>query len=127
MSTVSSGPTRYCVVTGASRGIGRECAIQLAEEGWAVAVNFTSNAEAAAAVVEAITLTGGSAVAIKADVSKPADVTRLFDTAAEKLPGTLKGLVNNAGVLGPHDQSVSGPLVVPTHPRPSITRACVCV
>ena len=59
-------------MTGGSRGIGAACCLQLAAEGYAVAVNYARNAGAAAAVVHAIQSAGGSAAAFQADVASEA-------------------------------------------------------
>ncbi len=89
--------TRVALVTGASRGIGRACAIALAEAGCDVAVNYNRDAKAAGEVVEAIESLGRRAVAVAADVSDPAAVQRLVaDTVAQL--GTIAVLVNNAGI-----------------------------
>lgn len=85
------------IVTGASRGIGRACAIMAAERGHAVVVNYTANAAAADAVVAAIAAKGGTAVAVRGDVAIEADVLAIF-AAADRL-GPLAGLINNAGVV----------------------------
>jgi NAD(P)-dependent dehydrogenase (short-subunit alcohol dehydrogenase family) len=88
------------VVTGGSRGIGSAIARLAAQRGWAVAVNYHHQAEAAAGVVAAIEEAGGRALAVQANVALEADVRRLFDTA-EAAVGPLAGLVNNAGILRP--------------------------
>jgi 3-oxoacyl-[acyl-carrier protein] reductase len=85
------------LVTGASRGIGRAIALQLAADGFAVAVNFASSASKADEVVAQIQASGGSAVAIQADVSDPDAVANLFRTASDEL-GPASVLVNNAGI-----------------------------
>lgn len=85
------------IVTGGSRGIGRACALALAEDGYDVVVNFTSNKAAADAVVAEITAKGGIAVSAQGDVGVEEDVLRLF-AVADAL-GPLKVLVNNAGVV----------------------------
>jgi 3-oxoacyl-[acyl-carrier protein] reductase len=87
---------KVAVVTGASKGIGAEVANQLAEEGAAVVVNYSSSKEGAERVVAAITRKGGRAVAVQANVSKEADIRRLFAEAKTAF-GTLDILVNNAG------------------------------
>jgi NAD(P)-dependent dehydrogenase (short-subunit alcohol dehydrogenase family) len=89
--------TRNLLVTGASRGIGRDVALKAAERGYAVGVNYTSNKAKADEVVAAIRDGGGKAVAIQADVSDAGQVERLFKTFDAEL-GTLHALVNNAGV-----------------------------
>jgi 3-oxoacyl-[acyl-carrier protein] reductase len=88
---------KVAVVTGASKGIGAEIARQLGAEGAAVVVNYASSKEGADRVVAAITGKGGRAVAVQADVAKPAEVRRLF-AAAKEAYGRLDVLVNNAGV-----------------------------
>jgi NAD(P)-dependent dehydrogenase (short-subunit alcohol dehydrogenase family) len=82
------------IVTGGSRGIGREVSILLAEAGYDVVVNYHSNASEAEKLLKEI---GGKAIAVKADVSKEADVLALFE-AADAL-GTLSVLINNAGIV----------------------------
>ena len=89
---------KVLLVTGASRGIGAATVRLAAQDGWAVAVNYTANSLAADEVVRAIRATGGHAIAVQADVADEAQVLRMFDTLDAKL-GRLKGLVNNAGVV----------------------------
>jgi 3-oxoacyl-[acyl-carrier protein] reductase len=88
---------KVAVVTGASKGIGAAIAKELASEGAAVVVNYASSREGAERVVAEITRNGGKAIAVKADVSKAAEITRLF-AETKKAFGTLDVLVNNAGV-----------------------------
>jgi 3-oxoacyl-[acyl-carrier protein] reductase len=88
---------RVAVVTGASKGIGAGIAKQLASEGASVVVNYASSRAGADKVVADIVATGGKAVAVQADVSKEADVLRLF-AETKKAYGKLDILVNNAGV-----------------------------
>ncbi|MSP83253.1 MAG: SDR family oxidoreductase [Alphaproteobacteria bacterium] len=85
------------VVTGGSRGIGRAVAMLGAARGYAVAVNYAEHAKHAGAVVDAIRAKGGKAIAVGADVSKEADVERMFKTVDQEL-GRLTALVNNAGI-----------------------------
>lgn len=87
----------WALVTGASRGIGREIALKLAADGWSVAVNYASSAARADAVVAEIESSGGRAVALQADVSDPDAVSSLFAAIADEL-GPLSVLVNNAGI-----------------------------
>lgn len=88
---------KVALVTGASRGIGRCIAETLAAAGYAVVVNFASRVEDADATVAAIGAGGGTAVAVQADVSDVAAVTRMFATVDERF-GRLDALVNNAGI-----------------------------
>jgi NAD(P)-dependent dehydrogenase (short-subunit alcohol dehydrogenase family) len=87
------------LVTGGSRGIGAATARLAAEQGYRVAVNYNSNARAAARTVRAIEKAGGKAVAIQADVSKENEVVSLFEEVEAAL-GPIYGLVNNAGIIG---------------------------
>jgi len=87
---------QVAVVTGASKGIGAGIAKALAAEGASVVVNYSSSQAQADHVVQEITATGGKAVAIQGDVSKQADITRLFNET-KKAYGKLNVLVNNAG------------------------------
>lgn len=88
---------KVAVVTGASKGIGAATAKALAAAGAAVVVNYASDKAGATRVVSEIEKAGGKAVAVQADVSKTADVERLFDIARESF-GATDILVNNAGV-----------------------------
>ena len=85
------------IVTGGSRGIGAATSRLGARAGYAVVVNYAANAEAAESVVAAIEAAGGEAIAVKGDVGIEADIMALFE-AADRL-GTLKLLVNNAGIV----------------------------
>ncbi len=89
---------KNAVVTGASKGIGAGIAKELAAAGAAVVVNYASDRTGAESVVDAIVAGGGRAKAVQADVSKVADVLRLFEHVNETL-GSLDILVNNAGVF----------------------------
>jgi 3-oxoacyl-[acyl-carrier protein] reductase len=89
---------KVAVVTGASKGIGAALAKGLAEAGAAVAVNYFAGKEGAERTVLEITNSGGKAVAIQGDVSKAADVKRLFEKT-QKAFGSVDVLVNNAGVF----------------------------
>jgi len=89
--------TRNLLVTGGSRGIGRDVALKAAAQGYAVGVNYTANKAKADEVVNLIKAGGGKAVAIKADVSDVKQVKRMFEAFDKKL-GRLDALVNNAGV-----------------------------
>lgn len=85
------------IVTGSSRGLGREIAKQLASKGHAVLVNYVSNQEAAEATVAEIREAGGEAVHMAGDVSEPMTAKNLFDRANDEF-GNVRVLVNNAGV-----------------------------
>jgi 3-oxoacyl-[acyl-carrier protein] reductase len=89
---------KVAVVTGASKGIGAGIARALGESGASVVVNYGSDKAGAEKVVADIKAKGGRAVAVKADVSRPAEVKRLFEET-RKTFGKLDVLVNNAGVF----------------------------
>jgi 3-oxoacyl-[acyl-carrier protein] reductase len=88
---------QVAVVTGASRGIGRAIALQLAQVGAKVVVNYASSSGAADELVAQIASDGGEAIAVQADVSKSDQVDALFSTVMEKW-GRVDVLVNNAGI-----------------------------
>ena len=88
------------LVTGASRGIGRACALLAAENGWSVGVNYREDAKSADAVVETIAKSGGRAVALKGDIAVEADTVAIFDAAIKAL-GPLTAVIANAGVIAP--------------------------
>ncbi|HEY6305361.1 MAG TPA: glucose 1-dehydrogenase [Candidatus Angelobacter sp.] len=88
---------KVAVVTGASKGIGAGIAKALAKAGAAVVVNYSSSKQGADRVVAEITGKGGKAIAVQGDVSKAADVQRLFQET-KKAFGALDVLVNNAGI-----------------------------
>jgi 3-oxoacyl-[acyl-carrier protein] reductase len=87
---------KVAVVTGASKGIGAAIALELAAEGAAVVVNYSSSKEGADRVVAAITRRGGKAIAVQANVARKVDIQRLF-AETRKAFGRLDVLVNNAG------------------------------
>lgn len=88
------------LITGAGRGIGAATALLAAERGFAVAVNYNQNKEAAESVVSKIRATGGRAKAFQADVSREEDIVRLFGEVDAAF-GNLTSVVNNAGILEP--------------------------
>ena len=89
---------KVLLVTGGSRGIGAATARLAAAQGWAVAVNYSANSLAADEVVRAIRASGGTAMAVQANVADEAQVLRMYEHIDAKL-GRLTGLVNNAGVV----------------------------
>src|ERR1700731_773741 len=89
---------RIAIVTGASRGIGRAVAKRLAQDGFAVVVNYLSNAAEAEDVVTELKRIGGNAVAIRSDVSSPPDVERLFNETNTKF-GNVDVVVHNSGIM----------------------------
>ncbi|MFV1970529.1 MAG: 3-oxoacyl-[acyl-carrier-protein] reductase [Acidimicrobiia bacterium] len=89
--------THVALVTGASRGIGRAIALTLADDGFAIAVNYASSSEKAEAVVAQIKSGGGHAIAVQGDVSDPDAVAGMFETITAEL-GPVSVLVNNAGI-----------------------------
>lgn len=89
---------RTCVITGASRGIGRAIATRMADRGAQVVVNYRSSAEQAQTVVDTIeTETPGTAVAIQADVTDFENVRAMRDRTHEEF-GPIDVLINNAGI-----------------------------
>jgi 3-oxoacyl-[acyl-carrier protein] reductase len=93
------------LVTGASRGIGAAIARTIAADGWAVALNYSSDADGAAAVAEEIAAASGRALPVQADVADPDAVDEMFGTIEQEL-GTVLVLVNNAGIR--HDRLLGG-------------------
>ena len=89
---------KVAIVTGASKGIGAAIAVQLAAEGAAVVVNYSSDKRGAERVVGEINGNGGHAVAVQANLSEEAGVRQLFTQADAAFGGRLDVLVNNAGV-----------------------------
>ncbi len=88
------------IVTGASRGIGREIALELARREYAVVVNYAISAAAADEVVGEIQAAGAQAVAVQANVAVPADRANLVQSALDHF-GRIDVLVNNAGITSP--------------------------
>lgn len=88
---------KVAIITGASRGIGRAIARELAKFGASVVVNYASSSQAADELVSEITQAGGSAIALAADVSKEEQVDALINAAIKKF-NRLDILVNNAGI-----------------------------
>jgi len=90
--------SKIMLVTGGARGIGAAVAKLAARRGYAVGVNYHSNADAARTVVEEIVRGGGRAVALQADVSQEDQVLRMYGELDQQL-GRIDALVNNAGIL----------------------------
>ncbi|HWL87284.1 MAG TPA: SDR family NAD(P)-dependent oxidoreductase, partial [Polyangiaceae bacterium] len=90
-------PTKSAIVTGSSRGIGRAIAQRLSRDGFAVVVNYAGNAAKALEVVAEIERDGGRAIAVQGDVSKAANVQRLFERAITTF-GAVDVVVNCAAI-----------------------------
>ncbi|HEY9048960.1 MAG TPA: SDR family oxidoreductase [Ohtaekwangia sp.] len=95
---MSNVKNKIAIVTGASKGIGASIAKTLARAGATVVVNYSGSKDAADQVVKDITSNGGTAIAVQADVSKTADVKKLFAETIAKF-GRVDVLVNNAGIM----------------------------
>lgn len=89
---------RTAIVTGASRGIGKETAKLLAANDINVVVNYFHDSEGARQTVQEIEQNGGTAIAMQHDISKPAEITKLFDATLSQF-GEINILVNNAGAF----------------------------
>jgi 3-oxoacyl-[acyl-carrier protein] reductase len=89
---------KVALVTGSGRGIGREVALRLAQEGASIVAHYSGSKEGAEDVVAQITADGGSAVAYQADITRRDDIVRMFEQI-DKNPGVLDIVVNNSGVM----------------------------
>jgi 3-oxoacyl-[acyl-carrier protein] reductase len=89
---------KVALVTGGSRGIGASIVRKLVDDGFAIAVNYSSNSVAADALVEELNFNGVKACAIKCNVADPEAVKQMFDTVESKF-GSIDVLINNAGVM----------------------------
>lgn len=98
MSSLLTPDTRVAIVTGGSRGIGRETAERLARDGLAVVIDYAGNQDEAGAAVAAITAAGGRAIAVRGDVADEAAVAAVFD-AAEATYGGVDVVVHAAGIM----------------------------
>ncbi|UJF17021.1 SDR family oxidoreductase [Vibrio sp. SS-MA-C1-2] len=94
--------SKVVLITGGGRGIGAATSKLFAAKGYSVCINYKSNSVVAEKLAQEITNTGGRCMTVKADVSKEADVLRMFKKIDEQL-GCLSVLINNAGIL--HKQS----------------------
>lgn len=90
--------TDVIIITGGSRGIGAACVELAAADGKTVVFSYVSNRKAADDLVAKVKAAGGNAIAVKSDVASRADCNALFAEAAKH--GTIKGLINNAGIVG---------------------------
>ena len=97
------------LVTGSGRGIGAATALLASRRGYAVCINYRSDAAAAEALRARIVAEGGRAIAVQADVGVEADVLRMFSTIDEQL-GPITALVNNVGVVAPQSRLVDMPV-----------------
>ncbi len=88
------------LITGGSRGIGREAALLCGARGWSVAINYVGNRDAAEETADAVRKAGGKAVLVQGDVASEKDVIAMF-TASEQAFGKLNGVVINAGIVAP--------------------------
>lgn len=95
---MTTSHNKVAIITGSSRGIGAAIAARLASDGYAVVINYSNNAEAAAALAGRIKADGGQALVVQADVSNSAAVRGMFD-ATEEAFGGVDVLVNNAGIM----------------------------
>src|SRR6476660_4876668 len=98
MKNTQSNTSKVALVTGASGGIGRVVAKRLASDGFAVAVHYAGNPAKAETVVTEIKGAGGKAIAVQADVAKPADVQTLFKHTLEAF-ATIDVVVHTAGIM----------------------------
>ncbi len=89
---------KTAIVTGGSRGIGREIAKRLATDGFSVVVNYSANAAQADEAISTIQTAGGNAIAVKANVSKENEVEQLFEHTIDTL-GQIDVVVHSAGIM----------------------------
>lgn len=89
---------KVALVTGASRGIGKACAIRLSKDGYAVVINYSHSEEQAQKVLDEIVAAGGTAITYKADVSDLNQVKQMIKDVSKELGG-IDVLVNNAGIV----------------------------
>jgi len=91
--------SQVILITGGSRGIGRETARHCGQRGWSVGVNYLGNEAAADETVGLVEQAGGKAIPLRGDVAQEDDVIAMFDQTREAF-GPITGVLNNAGVLG---------------------------
>ena len=97
MTDPVSSPKKVALVTGSSRGLGRAMALKLAQDGFSVAVHYGRNEAEAQKVAQEIAQAGGAAEVFGADLTVPANATKLVEDVISKM-GRLDVLVNNAGI-----------------------------
>lgn len=95
--TMVADDAKVCLVTGASRGLGRAIALELGNQGCKVVVNYAGSEDAANSVVEEIKASGGDAIAVQANCADPESIQEMFKSAVEAF-GTVDILINNAGI-----------------------------
>ncbi len=95
---MGNNDAKVALVTGASRGIGMAIAERLARDGFNLIINYSENAAPAEALVRKLESAGGQAIAVRADISDPSAVRKMFDDA-EIAFGGVDVLVNNAGIM----------------------------
>ena len=88
---------KTAVITGSSQGIGRQIALEFAKNNYAVVVNYNKSKNEAFELIEKIKKSGGTSIAVQADVSKFQEAQRLIDLSLNEF-GKIDGLVNNAGI-----------------------------
>lgn len=94
----NANETRTAIITGAARGIGVALAKRLAQDGFAVVINYANSATSADALVEELTASGHQAMAIRADITNADAVKQMFDHAETRFGG-VDVIVNNAGIM----------------------------
>ena len=92
-------PRPVIIIAGGSRGIGAATARLAGARGYDVAVNYHTNANAAASVVDAVKKAGGKAAAVQGDMGREADIKRVFDETTAKL-GPISAFVHSSGIIG---------------------------
>lgn len=104
-------PRPVLLIAGGSRGIGAATARLAGSRGYDVAVNYVSNNDAAASVVEAVKKAGGKSVALQGDMAIEADIVRVFDEAGKAL-GPITHFVHSSGIIGKMSKFVDAPAKV---------------
>lgn len=89
---------KVALITGAGRGIGKEVALRLAQDGASIIAHYSGSKDGAEELVAQITANGGSAVAYQADIARCDEIVRLFEQIDQD-PGLLDIVVNNSGIM----------------------------